>query len=477
LVGLRGTSARPAWWRGFLTGASYPALSLYWLYTARLAVGGLAPWTAVLVLLLSIAILASFVGAAVGCARWISLRRPRDPVWLLPVVWVACDWLRNYFPFGGFPWSVLGQTQAAYLPLIQCADLTGVYGCTFCIVWVNRWLARVWEGLRAPEATEWRWQESATWATLGLMVFVVAYGVLRYAEVRQTIRSWPTYRVAMVQPNVPQEEKWTPGLEQRQLQQIHHVMQRLAEDAIGLILWPEASYPWTIDIRQARLPSEHLAPAAGARVTRTPMLIGAVGAADRHPSGIRYNSAFAVMPEGTIVGRYDKQHLVPFGEYIPLRRIFFFARRLTAAVGNFVPGLSRGPIHVGRIAVGPLICYEDIFPDIARAHARRGAQFFASLSNDAWYGWSAAAAQHFDLSVFRAVEQRRAVVRATNTGISGIIDPLGRAVIRGRLFEPAILAGEIRLGRGRTVYGLLGDWFPALCAAVVLLMLGKVARR
>ncbi|MBI2347000.1 MAG: apolipoprotein N-acyltransferase [Deltaproteobacteria bacterium] len=486
-VSLRMASPWEAFRRTFVAAVIYYGGSLYWVYTAMYTYGHLSPAVSGAVLLLMVVILATYIGMAPLFTRLIARRLEHEPLWLLPSAWVAIELARNYGPCGGFPWINLAQSQYAYTPLIQVVDLTGISGLAFAIVWTNRWLAHVvarcWGGgqeHRALGEGGWRWAEAATWLTFALLAGMAGYGAVRFAQVRGDLFRWPSYGVALLQGNIPQEEKWRPGLEEEQLSQFRALLSQVDTAPIDLVVWPEASYPWAVGDEQRALDVGHFLPAGGPQTDRSlpwPMLIGALRADGNGATRRLANSVFGVGRDGTIVGRYDKTHLVPFGEYVPYRQIFSFARKLAAPIGNLHPGEEIAPITIEDVAIGPLICYEDIFPEIARAHALRGAHFFANLTNDAWYGWSGAARQHMALSVFRAVENRRYLVRATNTGMSAIVDPLGRVLMAGGLFEPAVLAGQIRLGFRDTIYTRFGDWFAYACIGTVLIAAGFSLRR
>jgi apolipoprotein N-acyltransferase len=180
-----------------------------------------------------------------------------------------------------------------------------------------------------------------------------------------------------------------------------------------------------------------------------------------------FNSALLIGPDGEPRGRYDKQHLVPFGEYVPLRRFLPFMEPLVESVGNFSAGVTAEPLAADSMKLGTLICYESIFPGLAGKTAAAGANLLVNLTNDAWYGRSSAPHQSFAMSVFRAVETRRSLVRAANTGISGFVSPLGRVVHRSHLFEPAAFSAAIPLYEGQTVHTLFGRFFGSLCLALV----------
>jgi apolipoprotein N-acyltransferase len=188
-----------------------------------------------------------------------------------------------------------------------------------------------------------------------------------------------------------------------------------------------------------------------------------VGEGDRY-----YNSAFLVSPDRELLGKYDKIHMVPFGEYVPLKSILFFVHKLAYGIGDFEPGRTHTVFHLPRGRFGVTICYEVIFPDQVRRYVKQGADFLVNITNDAWFGRSAAPGQHLAMAALRAAENRRYLIRAANTGISAIIDPTGRIVKASEIFVPAVVSGRIQLRRGETFYTRYGDLFAWLCVAFVI---------
>ncbi|MBU0575787.1 MAG: apolipoprotein N-acyltransferase, partial [Proteobacteria bacterium] len=182
------------------------------------------------------------------------------------------------------------------------------------------------------------------------------------------------------------------------------------------------------------------------------------------------NSAFLLRPDGTLSGRYDKVHLVPYGEYVPLRRFFPFIGKLVAGVGDFKAGKGFYPLTINIHRLGVLICYEAIFPEGAREYKQKGAQILVNITNDAWFGRTSAPYQHLSMTVFRAIETRLYLVRAANTGISSIIDPTGEILSRTGIFERTFLKGEVKIIDERTFYAAYGDLFVYLCGISLLII-------
>ena len=189
-----------------------------------------------------------------------------------------------------------------------------------------------------------------------------------------------------------------------------------------------------------------------------------------------YNSAVLVRPDGSTGGVYRKMHLVPFGEYVPLQGLFFFASRLVEAVSDFSPGDTATLLPVGGHWISTSICYEIVYPNLVRQFASGGSELLTTITNDAWFGPTSAPYQHFAQASMRAIENGRYLVRAANTGISGIVDPYGRVLQSSDLFQPAVVVGDVRLLRTTTVYGRSGDIFAYASALVTLALLVAVRR-
>ncbi len=236
-----------------------------------------------------------------------------------------------------------------------------------------------------------------------------------------------------------------------------------ARDGARFIVWPESSLPFYFQED----------PAGGDLVrrlafdTRAYILAGS-DQIERGDLPKFYNAAFLVTPDGTVGGIYRKMHLVPFGEYVPLKRLLFFASPLVEAVSDFSPGEQVVMLPVAGRPVSTAICYEVVYPDLARDAVARGSQLLTTITNDAWYGRSSAPWQHFEQASLRAVEQGRYLARSANTGISGIVDPYGRVVARSNLFEQVVVRGEVRLLEARTLYSRIGDLFAYVMALLTL---------
>ncbi|MBE0596090.1 MAG: apolipoprotein N-acyltransferase, partial [Desulfuromonadales bacterium] len=274
-----------------------------------------------------------------------------------------------------------------------------------------------------------------------------------------------TLAVARIQGNIEQGLKWNPAFQQTTVD-LYRDLSRAAggERKLDLIIWPESATPFYF---QDAGPLAHT-------VGQVPPDTGALllfGSPAYEPSGpdFRYlNSAFLLSAEGGMLGRSDKVHLVPFGEYVPFGRWFPFIDKLVVGIGDFSPGTIT-PLPMNGHQAGVLVCFEGIFPELAREHVRKGADLLVNITNDAWFGHSSAPWQHLAMTRFRAVENRIWVARAANTGITAFITPAGRITAQTPLFETASLVDTVGLGAAPTLYGRLGDLIPAIFLGLTLI--------
>ena len=466
-------ASRPAtatawrWFRlGFATGLVYFGGTLYWVVNVMIAFGGLAVPIAVLVGALLVAYLAiypAFFAVLLGTA----VRRAGvSALWLAPCFWVAMEWLRSWIA-GGFPWALLGASQATVLPVVQLAAVTGVYGLSLLVVLVSAAVASL-------TVSRQRSHRIGAAAVAALVVVISSVGTMRVARSALT-HTGTVVRVGLVQGNVAQDQKWNPAFRDQILGSYLSLSQQVIDAGAGLVLWPEAATPFFFDAESAlAAPIRRLAVS-----TRTPFVIGtdeiergAVGDPDRY-----YNAAVLLGADGRSHRSYRKMQLVPFGEYVPLKALLFFVGPLVEAVSDFSAGTEPIVFEIDGKHVSVAICYEVVYPWIARAFVGQGSQLLATITNDAWFGRSSAPYQHFEQASLRAVENGRYLVRAANTGISGAVDPYGRVLASTPLFEPAATTVDVRLLDHRTIYSYVGDLAAWLSAAATGLVLISIRRR
>jgi apolipoprotein N-acyltransferase len=361
-------------------------------------------------------------------------------------LWVSLEYVRANI-LTGFPWCLLGHTQYANLQAIQVADLVGAYGTSFMIVLCS---ALIYGLIFEKDPGRWKLE-----APLALVILALALG---YGFYRMSNSPAPqgSVRVAIAQGNIDQSIKWNPAYQERTVQIYRRLTLQSRSFGPDLVVWPETAVPLFFQDREPLARSVlHTAREAG-----THMIFGSPAYKRGKESVSFFNRAYLASPSGEILAAYDKVHLVPFGEYVPMKRFLPFVQRLVVAAGDFLPGDTVTPLNHPRAPAGVLICFESIFPELGRAMTENGAALLVNLTNDAWYGMSSAPFQHFSMAVFRAVENRRPVIRAANTGISAFILPNGKIVEQSDLFSEALLTKEIPLpGSGLTLYTRYGDFF------------------
>ena len=392
---------------------------------------------------------------------------------LVPPIWVTTELGRQYV-WDGFPWALLGYSQVTTLPVAQVASLVGVYGLSALLALTSTAVAYVILD-----------RGRARWVFAGIVALVVAasvaWGNARLAASPLLTRGEPV-RVAVVQGNVEQEQKWDPALRDAIADRyIAMTRQALAQGAT-FVLWPESSTPFYFEhdlvrggaIRRLAIESKATFLIGSDQVEP----IKTAAATDRVKER-SYNAAFLVKPDGTVGAVYRKMHLVPFGEYVPLQSLLFFAGPIIGAVADFAPftaGTEPVLLPVGSHHASTAICYEVIYPNLIRRTVLDGSELLTTITNDAWYGRSSAAYQHWDQAAMRAIEEGRYLARAANTGISGFVDPYGRILDQEGLFETAVLVQDLRFLKDRTVYNRIGDLVAWLSLGVTVMAL-LVARQ
>lgn len=449
---------REAFAAGFVSGTLFFLGLLYWIPRAMLAYGGVHWLVAALAFLATCVILGCFIGAF----AWLQFRLFRVWQWksflLAPFLWVAVEFARDHLALTGFPWGTLGTSQVFFGYLIQIADVTGVYGVSFLVVAVNT----VWLLVLVREAPR---KLKIYWAALvGIFVF---YALL-YAELGYFSYQTPEsggLAVAGIQGNIRDEDGLTrvarihfddyPRLEAEVLK---------AHPQTKLVILPENPAPFSYE-RHPGYRELVTRMAAGPGVT---LLFNGI----RYEGDNYFNSVYCLGPDGRLRGTYDKVRLVPFAERVPLAGVFSFAKAFSREIGNFEPGRGTKPLPAGDVPVGVFVCYEAIFPEFVRRFTADGAQVLVNVTNDAWFGPTAAPYQHFQNCLMRAVENRRWVVRVANSGISAIIDPLGRVTETLPLFQQGTLHGTVYPLTQRSLYTTLGDLFAWLCVAMTALAAG-----
>lgn len=336
-LAIRDASARRAFALTFLAALVWYGGSLYWVFRAMHTYGKLPALTSGLVNVLLVVIVSAYIGFAPMLARFIAKNFRGEMIILLPVLWTAVELCRNYVPCNGFPWSNIAMSQYKILPAIQIVDLVGVYGLIFAMVWVNQYVAELILKLRKEDITNF-WPKTV--ATSVIAAVIIGYGIVRLETVPRSFKSAPVVKLGMIQGNIEQEEKWDKAKALDNLNVYRTSARRLRDAPVDLIIWPEAAYPNYFSTEMASIRPEILG-LTDMEMTREPYTL--LGAVSEEPSGNYHNSAFLFDAHGRIEGQYHKAHLVPFGEYVPYQKLFFFAKKITAPVGNFIEGTSYDP--------------------------------------------------------------------------------------------------------------------------------------
>jgi len=473
---LENRSAGQGFKLGLVTGLIHFLCLIYWLVPTLTVYGGLTFGLALATLIL----LSLYLALYPALFAWI-LTKVRAPTVLAPLwgatVWVGLEFIRTH-ALSGFPWGVLGYSQYANPLLLQMADIFGVLGISFVIVACNGSLAMAWPLVRRWKGICKCGQKHPDTApglapglaliplacSLGLLAMALGYGALRLPEVRKMEASAYQATIAVIQGNFQQDQKWSPEFKTETVNRYGELS--LASAPADLIIWPETALPFYY----GRDPVFSSQVDEIVRQARSFFLVGSPAAKIDGNTVEYYNRAYMLTPMGLVNGYYDKSHLVPFGEYVPFQDLLFFVEKITAQAGNFSSGTTgKTPLAFGTHATGVLICFEILFPDISRHFVLNGADLLTTMTNDAWFGKTAAPAQHYAIAVLRAVENRRSLVRAANTGISGFILPTGETCAATGLFESAGLVRTVPTLTQTTFFTRHGD-LSGLAAMVAILL-------
>ena len=450
-----GSSPKEAFGRGYAFGVVSNALALYWIVVAMKEYGGMSTLLSFSILALMVLTLALFPAiAAYSIARFVPEQRR---IWLASVILALVEEVKTHVPFGGFPWLSPAYALNGALALIQALDLFGVFGFNLFIFWTNTVLADAWRN----EFNRPRLRRIARGFFIGIAV-LLSYGWIRTTQLDREIAAIKPVRAALIQGNIAQDQKWS-SFSKREILETYASLSRSAveKEAVDLVVWPEASLPFVTrnDTSKSPVETDYL-PA------KTELIFGAATSRSSRGKTIYINSAFQSSADGEILGRYDKQHLVPFGEYVPLER--WISWLVPAVAGNFSASNQATVLASPHGAFSVLICYEALFPSLSRAFVNNGATFLLNITNDAWFNRTSGPFQHAVFSRFRSIETRRSVLRTANTGVSLWTDPVGRIFDATDLFETDIVFANAYPMHGRSLYVL----FPWLLPLISLIYLG-----
>ncbi|MCD6265689.1 MAG: apolipoprotein N-acyltransferase [Deltaproteobacteria bacterium] len=491
LISLEDKSLSDAFKIGLFVGLFHYLTLIYWIVNVLSRYGNIN-----LILSLSALLLLSFYLAfyiALFALIVANFKNNRlSPFWGA-CIWVALEYARSYI-MTGFPWCLLGYSQYSRLPLIQISDIAGVYGISFIIVLVNFALYNVVSLMIKKKASTYAIGDKSEVKgydhnkhnghhlriigidaifTFFLVGCVLVYGYSRLKEKADNNVKGKELRVMIVQGNIDQSLKWDSDFQEETLSIYKKLSLESADFKPQLIIWPETALPFFFQ------DASHLSKEVFevARITNANILFGSPAYVKDKDSILYYNRAYMIS-KSRVFDYYDKVHLVPFGEYVPLKKCIPFVHRLVTAAGDFSTGKKAEPIYSPGLKIGALICFETIFPDIPRRFAAQGAELLVNLTNDAWFGRTSAPYQHLSMAVFRCVENRLPMARAANTGISAFILANGKIVDKSKLFAREILQKKIKLAHKKTFYSQLGNIFAILLTiATIIKFLWIVIKR
>jgi apolipoprotein N-acyltransferase len=453
-------SRRIAFCGGFLTGVTIFFIRMRWIPDVLGRYGDLSPALAWIAYGLLVCMLACYPAIACALTKHWMLRCGRGLLLIFPLVWVLMEYAQTYTPLGGLPWLCAGYTQSNWLPILQIAEITGIYGISFLLLSFNTAVA--W--LIAQESRRRIFYLPLITAAL-LIAGCMIFGQLKLGH-WQMLK--PRFQAAMLQENISIEDPDTVLADKFQYGYVR-MAEKLEPNTPDLLILPESpvsvfyqgsySYRRTMEKLAGRYPLG--------------LILSNVNYWENDSGSVYFNSAFFFDKNGALAGIYDKIHLVPFGEYIPLKKLFFFAETISKDVGGFSPGMTFRIVNIGNHPANAIICFEAIFPGLVRRFVNIGSQLIINLANDGWYGISDAPYQHLEIVRLRAIENRRYLLRATNSGISAIIEPTGRIQSSTGLMKEAVCRGKFDFINEITFYTRYGDVFVFLCAIILFCLILK----
>jgi len=452
------STRRSAFRTGFLGGIAFFLPLVYWLVKlSSNEVDNPVLMSGPLVMLVLLQSL--YWGLAAGVSRLLIGRGGVPRVLVLPVVWTAFEYLRSLTVLG-FPWGNIGYVGTAVPAVIQFASLTGLFGVTFWFALVNAIVLELIEGRRDARA-----RTVALASLLLVLVLPLAHGLI--AMSRPVAEG--SIRVAVIQPNIEGKKKWDPAFRNLSYERLEKLTREAGRGGPDLIIWPETATPTYLrtDVVQLDWVRRLAADVDAAILTGSPDFEGRPGESPRY-----YNSALLVRPDSPEVTRYDKIHLVPFGEAIPFESTFPILERVDFGEADFRAGTDRTLFEWRGTTWSTHICYEVIFPGLVREFVDAGAGMLVTITNDVWYGRSSMPFQHAAMARMRSIENRRSLARSANSGISMLVDPRGRVIAQTDIFTETFLVADLPVGGGRTFYTRVGDypgWLALLLSGVGLM--------
>jgi apolipoprotein N-acyltransferase len=389
-------------------------------------------------------------------------------LFIAPIFWVVLEYLRSYL-FTGFPWSSIGYTQYKLLTLIQIADITGIYGVSFLVVAVNGALADIFFIRKRLKDMPLFPLSQTVIGFSALAIIIIISIIYGHWKLGQQV-SGKHITVSIVQGNIEQDKKWEPAYQRSVIDTYQNLSYEAAHSSPSMIVWPETAVPFMFRTDES-FTKELL---HFQRKIDTYLLFGSILFKEKKGEESFFsNSAVLLDKTGNSVYEYDKIHLVPFGEYVPLQRVIFFVNKLVVGIGDYSKGTQYSVAETPFGSFATVVCYEIIFPGLVRKFFIDKGNFLVNITNDAWFGRTTGPYQHFSMAVFRAIENRKPIIRAANTGISGFIDSKGRIISQTELLQEGILTGTIKTIETRSFYTKYGDLFSYMCFILSIVILGN----
>lgn len=449
--------SKTSWNMGWLAGSIAAIGRTYWITETLQLYGHLPLYLAVF----TNGLLIIYMGLYSGIFVWIYRKLYSDSL-INPIIgasiWILLEWVQSWM-ISGFPWFLIGYSQFNNLAFAQNAAIVGIYGLSFLIITINIYIAQTLRG-----------KIRIRFLLLAILLIVVTHKGPIASTNTDNKTELPSLKIGVIQGNISQARKWNGDQLSWTTDHYISLTKKIALDKPDLIVHPETAFPYYFNRKNyANYANKIRSLVAEIKI---PLLVGSLHFS-RQKSDSIYNRALMLDKKGETKGFADKVHLVPFGEYLPFPKIFGYLGELTAQSGQFTPGDKHNVLSVPdtKGMAGVFICYESIFPNITRSLVLDGANFLINTTNDAWFGQTAAPEQHFAMSVIRAIETRRAVVRAANTGISGIISPYGQITSSTDLEETEIFTQKIELRSDKTFYVRHGNWVLVVSAILLIIYL------
>lgn len=476
LLSLYDKETKQSFLAGVCFGIPYFLGTLYWIYHSINHYGNVSFIVSIVIVILLCLYLSVYTGLF-ALLLSLTIKNTKLPtLFIAPILWVVLEYLRACL-FTGFPWSSIGYTQYKFLTCIQIADITGIYGISFLLVAVNGALADIFLIRRRVKDMPLFPMLQTVIGFSALLVFILITIIYGQWKMGKQIPG-ENIKMSIVQGNIEQDNKWDTSYQRSIIDTYQDLSHKAAVFSPDMIIWPETAVPFFFKTDESY--TKELIHFQSN--LNTWLLFGSILYKGKKEGKPYYsNSAVLLDKTGKIAYEYDKIHLVPFGEYVPLQKVLFFLNKLVFGIGDYTGGAQ---YHIAETSFGSfatVICYEIIFPGLVRKFFTDEGDFIVNITNDAWFGRTTGPYQHFSMAVFRAIENRKPVIRAANTGISGFIDSKGRINSKTKLFQRVVITRDIKKNTTKSFYTKYGDIFSYICFVLSIVLLanffGKARRK